>query len=91
MLGDDDNELLDTDGRYTWDEIWKWLDKNDVVDDSYEKIADGVMLREDFVVYVEGVGKWLCAEETPLNEWSSCYKVKFFNTTKDMERYVDSL
>lgn len=72
-------KLLDTDGRYSYDEIQEWLDENDANWDSFGQTEEGSMLQGDFFIFVDGVGKWLYATEYALNDWSSCYKVKFFD------------
>lgn len=83
---DDEFELLDEDGRYSYDEINEWLDKNDANWDSFEQTDEGTLLEGDFFIYVSKVDRWLYAEERYLNEWSSCYKITYFDEYEDIPK-----
>lgn len=83
---DDEFELLDEDGRYSYAEINEWLDKNDANWDSFEQTDEGTLLEGDFFIYVSKVDRWLYAEERYLNEWSSCYKITYFDEYEDIPK-----
>lgn len=83
---DDEFELLDEDGRYSYDEINEWLDKNDANWDSFEQTDEGTLLEGDFFIYVSKVDRWLYAEERYLNEWSSCYKITYYDEYEDIPK-----
>lgn len=83
---DDEFELLDEDGRYSYAEINEWLDKNDANWDSFEQTDEGTLLEGDFFIYVTKVDRWLYAEERYLNEWSSCYKITYYDEYEDIPK-----
>ncbi len=54
-------KLLDTDERYTMEQLNNWSEANFANWDSFAQTEEGTLLNGDYFIFVDAVGKWLYA------------------------------
>lgn len=83
-------QFLSPDMRYGVDVIQGYLQYMGdlVVWDSRMPLNDGSLLPGDYLVYIGGIEKWLYVYERVLNEWSSCYRVAYYEKDSVPERLL---